>query len=129
MSAADDIAQYFDAQGIGTFAGASSWSVNVAVEPDSPDETVTVYDTGGSMSEPDSGVYHPEIQVRARSHNYLSAHSKLVEARSLLIDSTDFIANGVRYTGAWVAIDISSIGRDESNRHRLVMTLALMQES
>lgn len=128
-SSAEDVAGYLADEGLGTLGGASSWGIYVGLEPPSPDQVLTVYDTGGAMGNPDGQMYDPTIQVRGRSHDYDTAYSKLEEVRDLLIvDKTARVIDGWLYTGFWLTADITKIDVDENNRSVLVVNFRLMRE-
>lgn len=130
MSAAHDIVEFLAAQGEGAIGGGSQWSLHLGREPDTPDETVTVYDTGGGLADPDNGVYQPSIQVRVRHNDYRTAADKAEAIRDTLIASaTGFTANGVKYLGAWALSDPTGLGYDEHDRARVVINFDLMYET
>jgi len=123
-SPAHDTALYLAAQGVGTFGGASAWSINVSREPNKPDRSVTVYDTGGAEADPETVLYTPSIQVRVRAEStgYVDAYNKQEEIRDILIQLQNITygaSSDTRYLGFWLEGDIQSIGRDENDRHIL----------
>jgi len=75
------IAQILQNDGVGTFGT----DIFISKEPESPDNTITIYKTGGL---PDNtlkfGNYTQEIhnfQVRVRNNNYQSAHTTMNSVR------------------------------------------------
>jgi hypothetical protein len=88
----------------------------VGEEPATPNDVVTVYDTGGG--EPFAGIelYEPSIQVRVRNTSYAAAYALQQEIRKALIVPTDFEINNTHYIGVWNMGDIISLGKDQNNR-------------
>lgn len=129
MSPAASIMAALETAGLGVVGSASGWSIHGALEPAQPDKTITVYDTGGAMPEPDCNLSHPTVQIRARAPGYTEAYDQLAACRDELIGPTRFTAGGATYVGAWGAGDIQSLGQDDNRRFRLVMNLNLMMET
>ncbi len=130
-SPAHDIALYLEDEGVGTFAGESTWSINVSREPDSPDGAVTVYDTGGNAADPVNEIYEPTIQVRVRAEDYATAYSKHEEIRDILIIPTSVTlgaGDNTWYIGIWMQSDILSIGRDDHDRHILTANYRIQRQ-
>src|SRR5690606_27918067 len=103
--------------GVGTLGAPSGWSLNAFREPDSPDDAITVYDTGGSG--PDTDDQDPEwatMQVRVRSRSYLDAYSKHEEIRDLLSRDAQIVSATSILIGAFMTSDIMSLGRDDNDR-------------
>lgn len=124
MSAAYDIAQHLASLGHGTLGT----TLFVGTEPPLPNDCMTVYDTGGSISESMFQMYEQTIQIRSRSVLYLNGYDILSEARDALILPTSFEFGGWHYTGIWLVSDIAKIGRDERNREILTANFRLMRE-
>lgn len=123
-SPAHDIAVYLAAQGVGTLGGSTAWSINISREPNKPDRSVTIYDTGGAEAFPDIDLFTPSVQIRVRAEAtaYPTAFDKHEEIRDILIQAQNVTlgaANDTRYLGFWLEGDIQSIGRDENDRHIL----------
>ena len=67
-SPAHDIALHIAGPGIGTFGGATGWTIAVGTGASSPDTTITLYDTGGEGPDTDElDIERQSIQVRVRS--------------------------------------------------------------
>ncbi len=127
-SPAHDIAEYLQ-DIVGTsIGGSASWSLFVGLEPASPDRCITVYDTPGVPAVPDANHYEPSVQVRVRGVDYRDVYEKAVEIRQWLIVPRTREIDERRYVGVWPEGDISSLGRDENNRHRLVATYRIIRE-
>jgi len=115
-SPAHDIAIYLTALGVGTFGGVAAWSINVGAEPETPDEAVTVYDTGGNAPMPDIELRDTTLQVRVRGPVYADAYEKANEIYGFLTQETTREIGEARYIGIWATSDIGAIGRDDNNR-------------
>lgn len=128
MSPAHAVALYLASQGVGTFGGSASWSINVSREPVSPVDAVTLYDTGGPGPDTDDmDVFFNTFQVRVRSANYASAHSKQEQIRGLLLAHPSFLHEDVRYA-VNMETDIMHLGRDDNDRHLLTANYRVISQ-
>jgi hypothetical protein len=119
-SPAHDLALYLAEQGLGIFGANTSWSINVGIEPVAPDETITLYDTGGPAPYlVDEDLRRPTVQVRIRSHSPPAAYAKMSDVVGALILPLARVLFESRYVGVFMTSDILSIGHDENNRLRL----------
>lgn len=117
------LAQYLAAQGIGTFGGDSllDWSVAYSREPVSPDNAITLYDTGGSEPDTDElDILRTSIQVRGRGIDYTECYAKMEEIRDLLILPAPLITGGSHFIGVKMTSDISTLYYDEKERAILI---------
>lgn len=118
-SPAHDIALYLDDMGVGVFGSASGWAIAVGAEPATPDDAITIYDTGGEDPDTDElDVDRTAIQVRVRSASYTGAYAKQDEIKDILI-LTQPIAADTSLLRVMMTSDIMSLGRDDNNRHVL----------
>lgn len=124
-SPAHTLALYLESQAIGTFGGNSGWVISVSDEPETPDDTVTVYDTPGRQPLLYSGVYRPEVQVRVRSGMYTDAWDKMEVIRTIFHAMTDSVVQGSHIVGVWMTSDIQSLGRDDNGRYRLTANYSI----
>lgn len=120
-SAAQDIAEYLATVGIGTLAGASNsgFGIYIGREPETPNDVITVFDTGGQEAFADIELYTPTILVRVRADDYEDAYEKHGEIRDALIIPTARylgVNHETRYIGIWMASDIFTLGRDGNDR-------------
>lgn len=128
MSVAADIVDHLAAIGEGTVGGSGQWSLHAAREPAHPNETVSVYDTEGRTPDPDNGLYHPAVQVRVRHRDYRTAYAKAVAIRDAMTALGGFTVGANRYVGAWPISEPSSLGYDEEDRARVVLTVNLLKQ-
>jgi hypothetical protein len=113
-SPAKDIADHLEDLGHGVFGA----TIFVGEEPASPNNCITVYDTGGGSNVvPDIELYQPTIQVRVRNTSYAAGHLLQEQIRDSLVLPLDFEINESHYIGVWVQSDIMSLGRDQTNRN------------
>ncbi len=103
--------------------------VFVNEEPVSPNNCVTIYDTGGADPMVVDDVYSPTIQVRVRNLDSQSAYAKQYQIRDILVAAKNQIINAVDYVAMWQQGDIISIGRDENNRYILTSNYRLMRSA
>lgn len=127
-SPAADVMQYLSDNTVGTIGGTSGWSLNTSKEPATPDNCVTLYDTGGFGADYDVNLYQPTIQIRIRGVGYQAVYEKANEIEALLIAPTSFTKNS-RYVGAWNPGGFESLGYDDNDRAILVMNINLMREA
>lgn len=115
-----DIASHLASNGVGTLGATSGWRVNANVEASTPDDVVTVYDTGGQQPvQYDDDLRSPTVQVRTRSHDYDAAYDKQQDVFALLNAIQGVQIDDYHYVGVWLTSDILAPGRDENNRHIL----------
>lgn len=106
----------------------SGWTVYEGNEAPSPDNAVTVYDTGGGQANADGPLYDPTIQVRVRSLSYATGYTKALAIRDLLMIRTARIIGSWHYTGFWLISDVAKIGRDDIDRELFTVNFRLMRE-
>ena len=130
-SPAVDIAQYLENNNHGTIGAdvSGSWSINISREPSKPDQTVTLYDSGGDTPEPDANATRPAIQLRVRARDYLSAYDQAFAVRNALITPKSIMINGRLYVGIWATDDISLLRYDDNNRAILVANFDIFREA
>ena len=85
--------------------------------PDSPDECVCIYDTGGENSEPSYTYERPAIQVRVRGNKgkYQDAYDLATGIKNVLNGASTTI-NSARYIGIWSVGDVIFIAYDDNHR-------------
>lgn len=129
MSVAHHIALYLASQSVGIFGGNSGWSINVSREPTSPNDAITVYDTGGAGPDTDElDIGQNTFQVRVRSASYTSAYSKQKQIQALLLSTSGIVSSGVRYL-VNVETDVLHIGRDDNDRQILTANYRALSQS
>lgn len=119
-SPAHDVATHLNALGLGGFPATGSWPIYVNAEPATPDQTITVYDTGGNGPEDgDQDVIEAPFQIRVRVVNTAAAaaYTKLAAIRTALLAARGYAGDGVVHSFYVMETDVISLGTDENNRH------------
>ena len=93
----------------------------VSEMPDTPDECVCVYATGGFEPEANFVYERPTVQIRVRGSRgaYVAAHNLTQSIRDALHGLANHTINGARYIGIWCESDILSLGYDKNHRPML----------
>lgn len=129
-STAHNVALYLATNAVGTFGGATEYSIHVGAEPASPAKVITIYDTpGGEMDTDDLSLMRPSFQVRVRTTNYLEGIAKQEEIRNLLVMPYGVTMNGNEYILVAQTSDIATIGRDEEGRQVFVSNYRSIKET
>lgn len=102
-SVAEVIAQLLVDLGIATYEADTDWLVRVESEADSPDNTITVYDTvgtiGGTIMLTGERLEHYGVQIRTRSAVYRPGYRRISEIKdefdavhrvSVIIEDAEF---------------------------------------
>ena len=98
---AEDIKDLLEGDGIGVFASTkdSEWSIQTTEEPPTPNNTITIYNTGGRLLK-----YHdvapkesPTFQLRVRGPDTLTTSAKLEQCCVALRRRGLFTLNGAKY--------------------------------
>lgn len=119
MSVALAVAKLIELQGFGTFGSrdTGSFSINVGEEPDKPDDTITIYDTGGDGPDTDEmDIDQATIQIRVRSHIRYNAALKIKSIRNYLMSKITKTYESRRFFAFIVTTDVAEIGRDDNKR-------------
>lgn len=98
--------------------------VYVGREPDTPDNTITVFDTGGFEPLVTSFYEKPTVQVRVRNKSYSIGYQLLDEIKQSLHGSYTNEEGGLIYA-ILVMADITGLGYDTNGRALLVLNFAL----
>ncbi len=103
----------------------------VSEMPESPDDCICIYDSGGFA--PEAGFEsnykyeRPTVQVIVRGAvgKYLEAYSKASVIKNTLHNAHEQSWGVSRYIGIWAMSDILSIGPDEKNRPKLSVNFVI----
>ena len=106
-----------------------SGAKKIGIEPDTPDDVITFFDTGGGAADTDQmDIFRPAMQVRVRSKDYAVGFAKQREIRKALLNAR-FQFDGVMYLGIQLTSDIAFLQQDERNRYQFVASYeAITQE-
>ena len=102
--------------GVGVFGGGGVWSIYIGTEPATPDQVITLYDTGGTDPNPRLLLDFQTFQVRIRglTGDYQITYEKAEEVRDSLLALPAQVINTTRYDGVWQVGDIAFIGPTET---------------
>lgn len=95
--------------------------------PDTPDNCVALYQTGGQDSVHSLGASvdetheTPTFQVRIRNTSYASANTQAESIKDLLDGKVNTTINSNVYISIFMQGDINSLGRDDRNRINLTV--------
>lgn len=115
MSVGSDIAVYLQTAGIGTIAT----DMFVGHMPDSPNNVITIYESGGYPLDLAGFLRYPTLQVIVRNESYATARTKIDQIISTLHRTTNTTINGTKYCSIYSTGDAASIGKDDQNRSQL----------
>lgn len=125
-----DLCQFMETDGIGTFAT----DLFAAKEPDSPDNCVTVYRTGGEADDSldiNSTMERPTFQVRVRNKNY-EAGWLVMDQVVALFGKAKFLqindSNGLTNYTFWRTELPIDLRRDTQNRFICVANYRCMRQ-
>lgn len=124
-SPALEITEYLQTQGEGTIGATSGWALSTGMEPDAPDNAITVYDTGGQAPDnDDQSIERYTVQVRIRSYGYSSAYAKLQSIKSTLI-----AASFGSFVAVWAQSEPGLIGKDDNDRFLFTINFEAMRDT
>ena len=110
---------------------AEASSVFLGSYPDSPDNIVTLYRSGGfdrSRSFTNREYENPSVQVRVRDISYARANDKMEIIKDALDGLTEQSINGNRYLSIMQQGDVLPLGRDDKNRTELSLNFRVRVE-
>ncbi len=127
---AEGIKDLLVAAGVGTFGATSGWGIYIFKEPDSPDTVVTIYNTGGTPSNPQWLVDYPSIQVKVRGtlRDYPAMYIKARAIKDALLGLPSQSVNGDQWVSIRELGGLASLGADESDRPMIVQNYSLIIE-
>ena len=118
----DDLADYLSTQGIGTVGT----DIFKAMSPDTPDDVVVLYESGGFPAEhtmttgPGQAVLErPTVQIVCRSARYDSAREVAHQVDQILNGARDTIINGITYRWIEAMQPPFHISRDARDRQEV----------
>ena len=110
-----DIKDVLVAAGIGTFGG----NIFIGSQPDTPDQCIVLYDTGGFPPESGYKYDRPTIQISIRGEvgGYADAYAKAQLIKDTLHNWKSESWNVLtRYIGVWAMSDAMFLGQDDKHR-------------
>lgn len=127
---AEDIARLIATNGLATFAGTSGWSVNVGVVLDSPDQMITISDSGSLPADTISDVEIDNwvVQFRVRGRGIQEVRDKIdTVMASINLKKYYEVVDGattIRYIVMYRSTLPEFIGTDERNRPIYVFNMS-----
>lgn len=113
-----NIARFLESNDIGEYAGTGNWGIYAGVEPEKPDNCITVFDIGGKplndLVQYTGCFFRVHIRVRGNDNNAVML--KCTEIYNLLKFNTLANANGFIYKNIVAITNIMPGGRDKNNR-------------
>ena len=95
--------------------------------PDTPDNCIALYQTGGQDSQHQLGASTDEVhetptfQVRIRNTSYATANTEAESVKDILDGLVNQTINTNEYKSIFMQGDINSLGRDDRNRINLTV--------
>ena len=126
----EDIKDLLVSAGIGTFAASSGWGIYIAEEPESPDTTITLYDTQGEAPDPAWLIDYPRFMVRVRGEedSYLATYAKALAVRDELNGIAPQTVNSTPYVGIWAMTDVTFVEFDDNRRPVFTVNFRIVRE-
>jgi len=120
----EDLIDYIDAQ----TALTKGVDLFTSVEPTTPDNCVTLYDSPGNSTSPKFPIEMIGLQVRSRGDTYKNAYQLCHDIKILLEGlREDLVLNGSRYFGFYVTTQPTHMIRDKSERHMFTMNIQVQR--
>ncbi|MFP4047480.1 MAG: minor capsid protein [Bacteroidales bacterium] len=98
----------------------------VSLEPESPDNCVTIYDTSGQMPDlalTSESYYRDTVQIRVRDNRYDDAMSLIYSIESFLQGRHSFTVNSTNYMLVQTLIPPFHLGFDDNHRALVVLNI------
>lgn len=111
-------------------ASSGSWLIRIGKSLDTPDQLITIYDTGGLNPNPKWLLDFPTVQVvvRGPKQGYEAAWDKCVQVKGALLGYESADLNGDRWVSITGMGDIGFIGYDDKDRPLFSLNYRLIIE-
>jgi len=114
-SPAYDVANILESTAFGL--GVIGTDIFIGREPASPDNCITVFDTGGYEPESSDVVYElPTVMIKVRNKTYTNGYAKIAAIKAALHKAANIAEGTTRYIAIWAQSDIITLGYDDNNR-------------
>ncbi len=125
-----DFKDLLSTAGVGTWQATTGWALAVSREPATPDQVVTIYDTGGQDPNAKWLLDNPTVQVRVRGspNDYPATYAKAIAVKDALLGLTPQTLDSIDYVGVWMVGDVIFIGYDELQRPRFTTNWQITRE-
>ena len=116
--------------GLGTFGATSGWGIYISEQPDAPDTTITLWDTGGSDPNPALALDQPTVMIWVRGpiKDYAAGYAKAMAVKNALLGIAAQTINSTPYGGATMRGDIAFLQYDEKSRPLFTLNFHLWRE-
>ena len=130
QSPADLLKDILVADGEGVFAATSGWGIYIGDEPDQPDTSITLYDTGGQAPNPKFALDYPTVQIRIRGSKgaYQAAYDKARTVRASLLGHDSGTIGDTWLVSVTMKGDIMHLGKDQDRRPLVTLNFQLITE-
>ena len=119
----EDVKDLLVTAGVGTFKAASGCGIYINFEPEEPDTSITIYDTGGptpgltaDVSQAPYRFSSFQVRVRGPNADYAAVLGKIQLVQSTLETKTKFTAGSARYERFMTTIEPAFLRVDENQR-------------
>lgn len=103
----------------------------IGKEPSAPDETVTIFDTGGFPDQltlnPDERYEYPSIQIRVRSNDYQVGWSLINDIKLSLHGRANETWNGTLYSVIYTTGGVALLDWDDHDRVRFIVNFNMQR--
>ncbi len=103
----------------------------VGKEPNAPDDTVTIFDTGGFPDQltfnKEERYEYPSVQIRVRNNNYQVGWSLINDIKTSLHGRGQETWNGTLYSVIYTPGGIALLDWDDSERVRFIINFNLQR--
>lgn len=125
---ADDVADYLEAQGIGTVGT----DIFIGHMPDSPANCIAVIQSGGEppelVGQINDQIERPRLVVRVRNTSYASGAAKANSVLKALHTAGEVSLNGHRYLFIRAVGSVNQLGRDHELRSLFSVEFVVIKE-
>lgn len=130
MTLVEALGYYLESLNIGTVnTEETPGDIFFNTQPDSPDNCITITDTGGYPSDNTGVIRNPTFQIRTRNIDYAAAKEKAEEIYEILHQADNFYLGNFYIYYAEFAGEPAYMGKDENNRAEITMNLRLERRS
>lgn len=111
-------------------ASDTQWTLKVGKSTGEPDQTITMYDTGGQAPNPRWAVDFPTIQamVRGKPNDYSATWQRARAVRDALLGIDSVTIGSDRWVSVTCPGDVGFVGYDDSQRPMLSVNFRIILE-
>ncbi|MDT8442374.1 MAG: minor capsid protein [Desulfuromonadales bacterium] len=119
----EDLAAMLTAAGV--VGGATGWTLRFGVMPDTPDQVVALFRTGGGLAD---HVRRPGVQIRVRGTTHSVTESKAEDVIGTLHGRAQVAGTGRTLIDVAMEGDMIWLGFDEAGRPEMTVNLTAISE-